>query len=250
MHIFAQAFWLPKLGNSDEEYEDAYWSEQHINREANNFSFAVADGATETSFSGLWARMLVRAYCKGQLHRKRLHKSLLDLQRKWLEQVSKGSLPWYAEEKLRDGAFSALVGLTIKGVNSGEGKAAKWEAMAIGDCCLFQIKGQRLVYAFPLEESEQFNSRPSLLSSNHAYNNSLVSNVVRTRGVLESGDEFYLMTDALACWFLRAIEQNDRPSEDLREHLTPERFESWIMELRKDKLIRNDDVTLFYVEAT
>ena len=29
------------------------------------FGFAVADGATETSFAGLWARQLVRAYGLG-----------------------------------------------------------------------------------------------------------------------------------------------------------------------------------------
>jgi hypothetical protein len=61
MHILAQAFWLPKAGNNIDEYEDAFWPRRQIDASAEAFSFAVADGATETSFSKLWAEMLVRA---------------------------------------------------------------------------------------------------------------------------------------------------------------------------------------------
>src|SRR5215470_18933692 len=127
MHILSQAFWLPKAGNSKEEYEDAFWPEQQIDLGTEAFSFAVADGATETSFSGLWAKMLVRAYCSGKLADKKLFKSLPNLQRRWLEHVNKTPLPWYAEEKLRSGAFSAIVGLTIRHVASHNGELARWE---------------------------------------------------------------------------------------------------------------------------
>src|ERR1700754_4491954 len=109
MHVLAQVFSLPKAGNSLAEYEDAYWPEKQIDQGADVFSFAVADGATETSFPGLWARMLVRAFCRGQFSGSRLETSLRSLQKKWLDEVSQKPLPWYAEEKMRSGAFSSLL---------------------------------------------------------------------------------------------------------------------------------------------
>ena len=68
MHVMARALWAPKAGNRSDEYEDAFWPQRTINRTVNRsglFRLAVADGATETSFAGLWARRLVRAYGSG-----------------------------------------------------------------------------------------------------------------------------------------------------------------------------------------
>jgi len=249
MHIFAQAFWLPKAGNSIEEYEDAFWPELKIDQCAEAFKFAVADGATTTSFSGLWARMLVRAYCEGQLAQTKLSKFLPDLQKEWFEQIGKKPLPWYAEEQLRRGAFSSLIGLTLKEFIFNEKQRYKWEAMAIGDSCLFQVRGGRLIHPFPLVRSEEFNNRPYLLSSNPSSNNHLKENVVRRKGAWESGDEFYLMTDALACWFLKSIEENDNPRELLRDIVTSDQFADLITELRKSRVIGNDDVTLLRIDT-
>ena len=243
---------LPKAGNSKEEYEDAFWPEQQIDQSAKTFRFAVADGATETSFSGLWAKMLVRAYCRGNLAEKILFKSLPALQKRWLECVSKTPLPWFAEEKLRSGAFSSIVGLTIKHGTSRNGKLARWKALAIGDSCLFQVRGNKLITPFPFTDSEQFNSRPSLLSSNPIYNEGILNSSMQKSGSLDEGDTFYLMTDALACWFLRAVESNQKPWEILRDFATSDEmasFSDWIANLRKAHLIRNDDVTLLRVEV-
>lgn len=248
MNVLAQAFWLPKAGNTNEEYEDAYWPEQEIDHSTNTFSCAVADGATETSFSGLWAKMLVRAYCEGELNARKLPESLSTLQSSWLSQVSSNPLPWYAEEKLQSGAFSSLVGLTISKTTSEEEIDNKWEAIGIGDSCLFQMRDGELIYTFPLDQSDQFNSRPSLISSNPANNSGLFATIFHRTGVWELGDTFYLMTDALACWFLLSTEQNERPSEILRDIIVSTQFADWIVELREDNLIRNDDVTLLRVE--
>ena len=64
MHVFAQPFWAPKQGNEDNEYEDAFWPRKSIEHRATSFHCAVADGATETSYSGIWAKQLVRYLCK------------------------------------------------------------------------------------------------------------------------------------------------------------------------------------------
>ncbi len=56
MEPLVQAYWVPKLGNSAEEYEDAFAYS------ATNRHFAVADGATESSFADLWAKDLVNQF--------------------------------------------------------------------------------------------------------------------------------------------------------------------------------------------
>jgi hypothetical protein len=158
-----------------------------------------------------------------------------------------GPLPWYAEEKLRSGAFSSLLGLTIRCNSSAENiVAVTWEAMAIGDSCLFQVSNDNLVAAFPLDHSDDFNSRPILLSTNPADNEYLSEHIIFSEGTVEAGDTLYLMTDALACWFLKDSEQGGKPWEIKRS--SQEDFERWIAKLRKDKLIRNDDVTMLRVE--
>lgn len=252
MHVLSQAFWVPKVGNTVDEYEDAFWPKHTIDCSAEGFSCAVADGATETSFSGIWANILVRAYCKGHLKESVLLKTLPKLQKTWRNLVGTKPLPWYADEKLRSGAFSSILGLTLMSPILEEGSPAKWEAMAIGDSCLFQVRGGCLISAFPLEHSHEFNSRPSLLSSNPQYNDSLAKITYRKKGNWEPGDEFYLMTDALACWFLNAFEQHTNWWQLVRNLGTPDQvapFNEWIDELRRTGLIRNDDVTLLRVET-
>ncbi|MDQ3816980.1 MAG: hypothetical protein M3362_04725, partial [Acidobacteriota bacterium] len=59
-------------------------------------------------------------------------------------------------------------------------------------------------------------------------------------------DVFYLMTDALACWFLTEVENGNEPWMINRG--PQKRFEKWINKLRANMKIRNDDVTMFRIE--
>lgn len=250
MQVLAEAFWLPKAGNTPEEYEDAFWPRKSIDRSIPMFRCAVADGATTTSFSRLWAQTLVRAYCRGHLYRcKTFLKHLAPLQQKWKAAVSQKPLPWYAEEKLRQGAFSSLLGLTIRGGQGAE--QFQWDALAVGDSCLFQIREDKVITQFPLTCSAQFTNRPALLSSNPASNNRLADHIHLASGQWQNGDTFYLMTDAIACWFLRAVERGDAPWEILRDLGTENglNLEEWIARLREQGRLSNDDVTVLRVDA-
>jgi hypothetical protein len=51
-----RAFALHKDGNRPDEYEDAYAGNPRVGR------FAVADGASESSFAALWAKLLVDGF--------------------------------------------------------------------------------------------------------------------------------------------------------------------------------------------
>ena len=270
MRVRARAFWAPKVGNSAEEYEDAFWWEYGriaIRPDAHGpdghctFRCAVADGATEASFSGLWADLLARGFCKGRLDPGALPADLPRLQRVWRRLVGARPLPWYAEEKVRSGAFAAVAGLTLlpgggKDFGDGAGEAnanvagGRWEGLALGDSCLFQVRGEE-VGAFPLARSADFTNRPALLSSNPLANAGLADRLACATGEWVAGDRFYLMTDELACWFLQAVEAGESPWIALGGLASPggsAPFSGWLGELRAAGQLRNDDVTLVMVE--
>lgn len=244
MRIHIEAGSLQKKGNAPSENEDAYAPEDRGTLEELTLHTAVADGATESLFSGLWARLLVGAHARGEIaDAQGLLSALPGLQRQWHEHVKSKPLPWYAEEKLREGAFATLLGLRLQLPT--EGNTGMWEALAVGDSCLFQIRRGGLVRAFPLEQSAAFGSTPFLLST-HAHQNARVEPQVRAAsGDLRDGDTLLLMTDALACWFLAEHERGYAPWTALPESLSAgDTFPALIERLRAEKSIRNDDVTL------
>jgi hypothetical protein len=246
MRIHSEAFWLPKAGNTEEEYEDAFWPQEPVDSSAAVFRVAVADGATEASFSALWAQLLVKAYCEGKFDEGLHEGALVDLQTQWIQDIGSQPLPWYAEQKVLDGAFSSLIGVTFQqasspAVNNG---SVLWRAVAVGDSCLFQVRDDRLIQAFPLNNSNEFNNRPALISSRQEFNDRLPNSIFDCEGMLEIDDSLYLMTDALACWFLSALEQGHKPWKI--KHWV--QIKKWVTGLRRTKKIRNDDVTIVQIE--
>jgi hypothetical protein len=245
---FAQPRWrgfrLSKRGTADDDYEDAFAGDPHAGR------FAVADGASEASFAGLWARALAGGFVNAP------GKPWLDLdwltplRQEWATQVDALPLPWYAEEKREQGAFATLLGLVLRPPRPGQ--LGTWRALAVGDSCLVHARGERFLTSFPLTESAEFGTRPALLGSRpppadrpppceHAH------------GRWHPGDRFLLMTDALAQWFLHEGEKNRRPLEAVEELLAEaapeEAFAGWV-DLRRDHAaLRNDDVTLVVIDV-
>jgi hypothetical protein len=256
MQVFAQAFWVQKAGNDSSEYEDACWPEKLPCGQGASFRFAAADGATETSFSRIWALQLVRSYCKGQLDRLSSGTGLGDLQQRWSIIVRKKlacrqSVPWYTEEKIRMGAFASILGITFSDDCQRMGGHGEWQAMALGDACFVQVGCETVLARFPLENSASFNNRPHLLSSDPTYNDKILDHLCTMKGAWRVGDVFFLMTDALACWFLREVEEGRFPWRVLREldsSAETKPFSDFVGDLRSRGAIRNDDVTLLRLE--
>jgi hypothetical protein len=242
MRVSLRIFWTPKRGNTTEEYEDAYWPPEPLSLDSKLLRFAVADGATETSFAGSWARILARAYCRDQMSSRKIRKVMPRLAEEWLATIEKESLPWYAEEKLSQGAFATLTGLTL--FDGG------WESSAIGDSSLFQVRDGRVITAFPMTCARDFNNHPGLLSSNNRRWENELGNLKRASGEWELHDDFYLMTDAMACWFLDAVEAGQSPPDIFDKLDKPEQgFDEWVESLRSDYGMRNDDVTLLKISV-
>jgi hypothetical protein len=249
VHVKARVFWLPKAGNRAEEYEDAYWPARGGRRGAARVRFAVADGATETSFAGLWARLLVHDYGSGELDLAAPDGALAAAQTRWREDVLSRPLPWYAEEKALHGAYAALLGLELApGKRKGPGR---WRCQSVGDCCLAQLRDDVPLVTFPAADATFFTSRPFLLSSNPVHNAALGEHLQQREGSCQAGDTFYLMTDALAVWALQGAGGDAQTWLTLRQVARPgggRAFAAWVQELRRDGEMRNDDVTLVVVE--
>jgi len=234
--IRATAWWAPKSGNSTNEYEDAFAVEPDLAR------FAIADGASETSFAREWAGLLVERFVREPATPEALATWLVPMQAQWAgDHQGNASAAWYAEEKARTGAFSSLLGVAVE--------QGRWRALAVGDSCLFVVRAGKLLRAFPLARAAEFNNSPLLLSSVAKSNHPQLWQGVRTdEGELATADQLLLMTDALAQWFLAEAELGRRPWAALARAATPEGFAAFVDCLRGGGALRNDDVTLVRVE--
>jgi len=264
MHVFVKSFRIQKAGNAFEECEDRVYPKVLSGRYGENIlsktslSFAIADGATEGMFSGVWAEILVKTYCRSMNKGAGAFDFLKDAFKAWeswikdyLNKRERMNRPiqWFEEPGLDAGAFSTLLGVTLE--DSGASNIKRWRAFAVGDCCLFQIRSNALVYKFPVESSEEFGNRPFLIYSKTKLNEKVLEAFKVAESDCLVGDVFYLMTDALACWFLKEYEANNLPWNSLSNFIKNiEAFHKWIDRLRDEKSMRNDDVTLVYIKVT
>src|SRR5262245_20438055 len=104
-------FFCAKAGNTPEEYADA-WSWRVVGQDE-TYRLAVTDGATESSFAKLWATLLAETYTRGHGTGADFFEELAPARRLWKRRVSNRPLPWFASEKVREGAFAAFLGLTV-----------------------------------------------------------------------------------------------------------------------------------------
>jgi hypothetical protein len=234
-----QTLWLPKRGHAVEEYEDAHAGDGGSGR------FAVADGAAESSFAGLWARLLVENFVRPATPVPE-NDWLAPLRESWARAVGGRELPWYAETKVQEGAFATFLGLVVE-PGTGRGGKGRWRAVAVGDSCVFHTGGGRLRRAFPVRRARQFGDAPWLVGSRLTPGGRPVKEM-RARGSWRGGDRLWLMTDALAHWFLRQHEARNRPWEALEALVEkpepPAAFARWVEELRDRHELRNDDITI------
>ena len=168
---------------------------------------------------------------------------LLPLRQTWWNDVSRRRLAWYAEHKLDEGAAAAFLGLTIKPNET-------WEAVAIGDSCIFQMRQQQLRLAFPVQSSNDFNNHPRLAGARPSPREPPLGHI---QGNWEAGDQFLLMTDALAKWFLKELEDECDPLVTVRRILdsadNAARLAAEIDGLRDAHKLRNDDVALALINV-
>lgn len=251
--LTARILWMPKAGSPEEEWEDGAALDL-----ANN-SFALFDGTSTSARSYDWSELLSRTWFEHNL-------GPIDLAgvKAW---VDHSCVQWAAvlstTSRLDAGAIvpdwlrkatadmttaqATILTVTLMGA-SGDVAPTTWLAGAIGDTCLFHIRGTSLVRSFPIEDAAGFSTLTAAVSSDMDENALMLERYWEEQsGVLLPGDILVGATDALAEWCLRendpdiwyVLPRLDQAS--LRELVTHARH------LPPDRRMRDDDVTLAVV---
>lgn len=258
-------FSVPKRGSSLDECEDASWvgpgGSVTGEIDADRLRIVVADGASESLLAGRWARRLTSTFGTGKSSTRArssfiaTYNVAVDAWAKEMaeyeaEREERGSpIQWFEEPGLAKGAHSTVVVVEI--VEGKQGTLSTWKAAAIGDSCLFQVRNEELIASFPLQQEEEFSFNPSLLSSRGGDADIIKRHVCLTNGTWDHEDSFYIVTDALAAWFLQIAHQGGRPWEPLRDMNTLDfdlDFESWVNSQRDAGDMHDDDTTLVRVD--
>lgn len=208
------AFARPKRG--EPESEDAWAADPATGR------YAVADGATESSFAGAWAKLLCDDFAAGGEPAERL----VELRARWFAEFGTRPVPWYAEAKRDQGAFAAFVGLHLSDT--------QFRVIAVGDCCVLRINDVGLT-SFPLTNADDFDDAPALVGSRYG-----TPAWVEWAGERTPSETWLLCSDALACWALRHGPALLQFADDVA-------FGDFIDAERAAGRLKNDDVTLLVV---
>ncbi|MCA0375530.1 MAG: protein phosphatase 2C domain-containing protein [Gemmatimonadetes bacterium] len=234
----AHSLLLPKDGLHPHECEDAIGIRSDLGR------FCVADGATESFDSRTWARLLTKHWsqCNGLTQPHELQSWWKRLGERHTRRWSERPLPWYAEEKAAVGAFATFLGFEVAETTE---QGFRWQAVALGDSCLVQLRGGEIVLSFPLDEADEFGSHPQLLPSKPSLQAAVEGEVRCVSGTARSGDAFLLLTDALAAWMLRYSKSEPELTQNflrLLESASPESLADLVSNERRSRRLRNDDV--------
>jgi hypothetical protein len=243
MSTTSRDFILPRRGNSPSECEDASAADDVSGR------YAVADGASEGCFTGLWAKLLVEDFVRSADQSvEHWPTSLATVQARWDTDVRGRKLPYHAEPWVRQGAFAAFLGIVTVPMSEG---LQRWQAVAVGDTCLFHTRGTTLLRAFPLEHSRQFGNAPRLVGARACEEDVRRRRQFWLDGHSHPGDRLWAMTDALDKRCLAEQERGANPWGELEQLLAGPRdhgeFAEWIEGLRTTRQLRNDDVTLLAI---
>lgn len=228
--IVGRTFWLPKSGHEPEEYEDAYAGPV---RTPFGWRAAVTDGASEAAFSRRWARILAEGLVRDASPAlESFEEALPGWRRVWRAKTEPelDYLPWYVSMMARQGAHAAV--LSVSWLESG-----LWQALSLGDCCLFQWRAETCLTSWPFTSSKQLGFHPPLVSSQSS---AIEPQAQTTHGRFEPGDAFWLVTDALAAAVL-----NYGPT--LFDLSSAQTFETSVASARNEGRLRNDDLTLVEV---
>lgn len=263
----------PKWGSTEAECEDAVFvlpSCSHDDMLRETVTAGVCDGATESALAKDWAHLLSRTAAEHALDRPDLlaggaafeefASSAVAQWDPWLARYTQARvaqarpLKWYEHTKLAEGAYATLLTVRVDpdpGLHHETAEPAwRWRAAALGDSCLFHLRDDRLVQAFPVEAAEDFGTVPDLFGSR---NHDVALLARRTRfaeGRCGPGDRLLLMTDALAAWFLSAPDQDGAVGQ-LLEFAGPDDldgFKDWLNGLRACGHLRNDDVAVVRID--
>jgi hypothetical protein len=243
MRFEARTFSLAKDAEFPEQTQDAF----ALN--SRRGVAVVADGAAMGLFSGMWARQLCRAIVlePPDLDAAAEFQAWLAAQRAaWWAQIDVEHLPFYQRAKLPDGGASTVLWIELgPTVDEPPSRPTRCQlyAVALGDSCLFHLRGDELLHAFPVEDESGFGIDPPLLGSiDFKQDHQLEFQILEDECL--TGDLLVLCTDAVALWATKRRAARE-PVDWYRYWDMP--YQAWKDEvgaLRNQSRMRYDDNTL------
>ncbi len=222
-----KTFTCSKAGNSSIENEDAF-SIPPLKIKDTYLRTAIADGATESSFSREWADLLVSYYYTFDFRNETFSETLLPtIKRSWLERINVIDLPWYAQQKMEMGAFASFLGLDVN-LENGDSKI-----IAVGDSNIFIFRNNKMVLTFPIEKAIDFGTTPFLISSEIEKNQKESHFFLEKDFKVFSEDILLLCTDAISHLILHEVEIGNNPVNEIMELLSGDidnqiAFQKWL----------------------
>lgn len=213
----------------------------------NSHRFSVSDGVSKSFFPKVWSEILVTQFVeKTDLEESELIKVCQDAWQKSIdEKVSLPETKWFTKSQYnrRDPALATFVGLQFFV------KEKKWNASALGDSFLFFIpKGfknyqKELIKLSSKTEPIVFDNFPDYLTS---IGKSHKGSAKEKSGNFRNGT-FYLMTDALAEWF---IKEGENAVGKITVWKSQSDFQRFISQAIDENQLTNDDCAILCIELS
>ncbi len=213
----------------------------------NSHRFSVSDGVSKSFFPKVWSEILVTQFVKRtDLNEYELIKVC---QEEWQlridEIVSLPDTKWFTKSQYnrKDPALATFVGLQFFE------KEKKWSASALGDSFLFFVPNgfkdyqKELLKLSSKAETIVFDNFPDYLTSIGDFHK---GRPVEISDDLKNGT-FYLMTDALAEWF---INEGEKAIGKISVWKSQEDFERFTTQAIDDNQLTNDDCAILCIELS
>jgi hypothetical protein len=222
--------------DSPEDNEDAF------NVVAEHDRIVVCDGASESFDAKSWARLLTT-----KLSGEEINLSSVSFCVEAFEALhDPSSMGWAKAGAYERGSFAtALIAQDIP-------SDLLVYLTCAGDSAAFLTDGATILKSLPYASSADFEQRPMLLSTLSAYNtwlehDGLQSGAIAAKWSYAERRPLFLlcMTDALAAWLLRTVEEQDPTGlERLLSIRTEEELAQLVEAERNSRMMRRDDSTL------
>lgn len=209
---------------------------------------AIADGVSSSLFSRPWARILTEAAVADPPNpedREAFRRWLSDCRHQWTSRIDVSRLAWFQKAKLREGAFATLLWLRLAaGEEASPGPPpCRLVGRAVGDSCLFLVRGGETLWSFPAQSASQLEADPLVLGSVDLNRDDVLA-FAKIEEDCQPGDLLVLATDAVADWALRRLESGSPPDWDRYWNMPEHDWQSEVIQLRDQRQMRYDDATL------
>lgn len=243
-----RAFWLAKDVSRSEEFQDAWCVDEQRG------IAAIADGVSSSLFSASWARILTRAVVDEPPYiddPPSLPEWFLAHRQAWLEPIDERSLAWHQKPKFKLGAHATLLWIEMYVADerqTGVSDASQVYAYAVGDSCLFHVRGDKVIRSFPITDSRAFLEDPRVIGSIDKQQDHLLE-FACWESYCQPGDFLVLCTDAVAAWALAQMESGAMPKWRSYWNRSLEEWQQEVLDMRQRQEMRADDATLLLLKV-